>query len=160
MKYSKELTTPIKRKRMGLLADDEIFQLEAKRIVDEMFAKLPALATAHGVPANDWFALALALAKEHVPGFKVVNPAGRPPEWTELDKAEFKIDIDKVRDASGKSVDESMKLVIRHERWATKTGPMKIEAMRQHYYNADERLIRIMEDAKRYEALLADRADR
>lgn len=155
MKYTQELTKPIKRKRLGLLADEALHAEEARRIVDEMFAKIPMLAQAHGVDHGDWFGLALALAKEHVPGFKVVNPSGRPPEWSDVDKAEFSIAVDEVRLSSGKTVDESMKLVIRLERWAKKTAPMSLEALRQHYYQADKRWIAVVKDARAYELLMA-----
>jgi hypothetical protein len=71
MKYTNQLAKPIKEKRLPMLATDSDFETEAGRITAEKFAKLPDLCAAHGVIYGDWLSLALALATEHVRGFKV-----------------------------------------------------------------------------------------
>ena len=58
--YKDKLNKPITRKRMGLLAGEDAYQSEGKRISDEMFAKLPDLFRAHDVPQGNWKALALS----------------------------------------------------------------------------------------------------
>ena len=77
------------RRRVGLLATDEQVAAAVNAQVDELLSKLPLLAEAHGVRHGDWFALVVSLARTHVPGFKLVEPAGRPTEWGMFDKAEF-----------------------------------------------------------------------
>jgi hypothetical protein len=73
MKYTGKLSKTIAQKRLGLLADDDAYLAEAKRTTDEMFAKIPDLFAAHGVPDGNWMWLALELAKSHVPGFKLLR---------------------------------------------------------------------------------------
>jgi hypothetical protein len=77
MKYSGELIKPISRSALGPLATPERLEQERKEIIELKTRKMMLLAEAHGIPFGDWFALALALADAHVPGFKVVPKAGR-----------------------------------------------------------------------------------
>ncbi|NML85381.1 hypothetical protein [Polaromonas sp.] len=140
-KYTGSLSKTIAQKRIGLLAGEDAYRAEAQRTTDEMFAKLPDLFKAHQVPEGNWVALTLALAKSHVPGFKVVKPAGRRTEWGIADKAEFRLDVDIVIGDSKLSVVEAIKLVCRLDAWKEKTAPMKISALEQHYYRADMRFI-------------------
>lgn len=153
MKYVGTLAKPIVLKHLGLLADDAAFQAEAERTTSEIFAKLPDLFKAHGVLENDFFGLALALAKNHVPGFKLAKPAGRPTEWSLLDKAEFRVDVDTFIKNNGVSVVEAIKLTIRLDRWAEKTQPMKLAALEWHYYDADLRFVAIVKHAHAFDAL-------
>ena len=101
MKYTGSLGKTIAKKRMGLLAEEDDYQAEARLTMDEMFSKLPALFKAHDVIEGNFVALALALAKAHVPGFKVVRPAGRKTEWHSSVKAEFRLDVDAIVLESG-----------------------------------------------------------
>lgn len=156
MKYEGRLSKPIVRKKLGLLAPEEAFELDYKRVVDEMFGKLPELFAAHAVPDGNWAALAIELAKEHVPGFRVVNPAGRKTEWEVTDKAELRVDVDAEIEQSGLSVIEAIKVTIRRPAWAAKTKPMKLDAIRKHYDAADPRWVRIVEDARRWESIQSD----
>ena len=156
MKYTGKLSKPIPRKRFGLLASEDDYKAEARSLTDEMFARLPLLAEAHGVPSGDWFALALALAKEHVPGFNVVNPAGRKTEWGIAAKAEFRLDVDTIIKKNGLSVVEAIKLAIRRDRWSAIAKPMKLPALEQHYYKADLRFVEVVKDARAWDALPAE----
>ena len=122
-----------------------------------MFAKLPDLFKAHEVPKGNWMALALALAKAHVPGFKVVKRAGRKTEWNISDKAEFRLDVDGIVSESGDllPVTEAIKLACRLDAWSSKTNPMTLAAVTKHYYNADLRFVEIVKKARAYESIVS-----
>lgn len=155
-KYTGSLGKTIAQKRIGVFAGEDAYLAEAKRTTDEMFSKLPDLFKAHQVTEGDWVALALALAKAHVPGFKVVKPAGRKPEWDISHKAEFRLDVDTIIEKSGSkklSVVEAIKLVCRLDDWKEKTAPMKLPALEQHYYQADLRWVEVVRDARAYNEL-------
>lgn len=154
MKYTGKLSKTITKKRIGLLCDEDFYRGEAKRTNDEMFAKFPDLFKAHGIIEGDWFALSLALAKEHVPGFKVVRPAGRPTKWGLAEKAEFRLDVDTIIEKSGLSVVEAIKQVCRLDAWKEMTAePMSLSALEQHYYKADLRFVEVVKDARAWQAL-------
>lgn len=154
MEYTGKLAKTIRRKRIGLLAEHSAYEAEALRITNEMLSKLPDLFKAHGVAENNYFGLVLALAKEHVPGFKVTNPSGRPTEWDDIDKAEFKLDMDTIRDKTSFSVVEAIKQVIRLDHWREKTRPMNVPALEVRYYRADARWVNIIRDARVMNQLL------
>lgn len=156
-KYTGSLSKTIARRRIGILAGEDAYTAEAKRIADEMFSKLPDLFQAHGVEEGNWLALSLSLAKSHVPGFKVVEPAGRRPEWDISHKAEFRLDVDTIIEKSGEpklSVVEAIKLTCRLNDWAEKTAPMSLAALEQHYYKADLRWVQVVKDARSYESIV------
>jgi hypothetical protein len=155
MKYTGKLKKQIVRKRIGILSDEDAYLAEAKRITDEMFAKLPDLFAAYGLKQGDWVFLAMELAKAHVPGFQVIKPAGRKTEWDISQKAEFRLDVDAVMAKNGLSVVEAIKLTIRSTAWAAKAAPMTIAALEQHYYKADMRWVQIVKDARAYESIVA-----
>ena len=155
MKYEGSLKKGIVRKKLGPLAPDAELKKESERLVNEMFAKLPELFAAHAVSEGNWPALALALAKEHVPGFKFVNPPGRKTEWQDYDKAELKIEVDEVANTTGLSIVESIKLVIRREKWAVRTKETSLAALQQVYYNVDPRWVKLLNDAKAYESIVS-----
>ena len=155
MKYSGELAKPITAKKAGLLATDDSIRAESKRIVDAQIAKLPALFAAHGVELHDWIDLVFELAEEYVPGFRVVEPAGRPTEWGDYDKAEFRLTVDHMREANpGMKITDAIRRVQRLESWQSKTKDMKVSALSKHYYGADPRWVAVMRDAKAYESIV------
>ncbi|MDD0812986.1 hypothetical protein PSQ20_21805 [Curvibacter sp. RS43] len=154
MKYENELNRPVVRRRIGLLSDP---QVEAERISNEVFSKFPALFEAHGVEAGDWMTLAFELAKAHVPGFKVIDAPGRPIEWSDVDRADFRIDVDAVIAYEGLSIAEAIKQAIRQPRWAEKTSPMTMAALRQQYKTADKRWIEVVKKARAWEKMGSDK---
>ena len=157
MKYKGALNKPVVRKRLGLLATDEQVADAANTQFHELVAKLPLLAEAHGVAKGDWFGLAFELARAHVPGFKVVDPAGRPTEWSDIDKAELRIDVDDlIAVRNTRPVTEAIRIVCKLERWAEKTKGMKISALSKHYYGADVRWVRMLRDAKAWESIVGN----
>lgn len=142
-------------KKFGLLSTDDVIKAEVGRIVDARIAKLPELCAVHGVELGDWLGLVFKLAEEHVPGFRVVEPAGRPTEWDEFSKAEFKLAVKQMREAnSGMKITDAIKRVQRLERWESKTKDMKVSALSKHYYDANPRWIALVEDAKAYESIV------
>lgn len=160
MKYKGSLASTIKRKRIGLLATEAAYTAEAKRITDEFFSKLPDLFKAHGVTEGNWLALSLALAEAHVPGFRVVNPAGRKARWGVSYESEFRLDVDILIEESkpkALSVVEAIKLVCRRESWIEKTKSMSLSALEKHYYSADLRWVQIVKDARAYEKIVENK---
>ncbi len=155
MKYTGELAKPITAKKVGLLATDDSIKAESRRIIEARVAKLPALFAAHGVEPHDWIDLVFELAEEYVPGFRVVEPAGRPTEWGDYDKAEFRLTVDHMREANpGIKITDAIRRVQRLESWQSKTKDMKIPALSKHYYGADPRWVAVMRDAKAYESIV------
>lgn len=157
MKYKGLLNKPVVRKHLGLLATDEQRAEAANRQFHELVAKLPLLAEAHGVAAGDWFGLAFELARAHVPGFKVIDPAGRPTEWGDIDKAKLKVDVDELIAAhNGMPVTEALRRVRKLDRWTEKTKDMKETALSKHYYGADVRWVKMLMDAKAWDSIVGN----
>ena len=157
MKYTGELQKTIPTKKIGLLDDEDSRRAEAKRIAALKVSKMPALFAAHGVALGDWVNLAFELAKEFVPGFRVVEPAGRPTEWSGVDKAEFKLSVDDMQAANpGIPKTQAITKVCRLSRWEAKTKGMKVTALRKHYDNADATWVAIVKDAKAYESMVRE----
>ena len=156
MKYTGALKKAIVRKRLGILHTESEFQDDSQRIVDEMVSKLPELFAVYEVNQGDWVSLAFRLAQAHVPGFKVVDPPGRPPEWGPHENAGFHIDVDAVIDERHLTVVEAIKIVIRMESWAKKTSPMNMVALERRYYSADPAWVKIVKDARAYEIIVRD----
>jgi hypothetical protein len=155
VKYTGKLAKPIVSKQLGLLATDDDIKAEALRVATEKVNKVSALFAVHGVELNDWMDLAFELAEEYVPGFKVVRPAGRPTEWQEYDKAEFKLAVDDMKSANeGIATTEAIRRVCRLSHWAEKNKGMKVTALSKHYYAADSRFVAMMQDAKAYNLIV------
>lgn len=154
MKYTGTLAKPIARKRMGVLAGETQLKAEELRTNGEMFAKLPDLFKAHGVIENDFVSLALALAQSHVPGFHLAEPAGRPTQWGDYDKAQLRVAIDDMVTANKSiPITQAIAKVCRLPQWAEKTKGMKAGALRKHYDAADMRWVQVARDAKAYESI-------
>ena len=142
--YTGVLNTPIDPEAIGLpwgaggpglLATDQEVSDAARRITDAQFEKLPALFAAHGVTLGNWSGLCLALAAEHVPGFKLKNKGGRPSKWTAYQQAEFVCDVEELR-ATGLSIPESIKLVVRREPWKALTEEASIDRLKDIFDDA------------------------
>ena len=70
MKYTGSLGKTIAKKRMGLLAEEDDYQAEARRTMDEMFSKLPALFKAHDVIEGNFVALCTGAGKRACSGLQ------------------------------------------------------------------------------------------
>src|SRR5262249_4678297 len=105
--------------------------------------KLPLLLKHFGIPATSkhvWFRLALALARVHVPGMRIVEnlrPVGRPreaPTLTEL-RAAVHLIIDKqVRYKQRKSVSRAIEIL--REKEPEKWGKYPPRKLSHWYYEA------------------------
>lgn len=154
MKYSGALAKPIPRKRSSVFACDESIKADVERIADIQAEKMIQLFSAHGVEVGNWVALSLALAKEHVPGFRIAEPAGRPTEWGEIEKAELRIAVDEMRDSNpGLNISDAIRRIQRMDSWQARTGAMRASALSKHYYAADARWIAIVQDARSWNKL-------
>lgn len=150
MKYTGRLQKPVVRRPVGILSTDDQLRAAAKAEVDEVFDKFDELFSAFALEKDDWCGLALALARAHVPGFRVVAPAGRRTEWSVVDKAELKVDVDDIAASSGLPTTEAIKLACKRDAWAGKTKKMSLAAITKHYYTADPRFVQIVKDARAY----------
>lgn len=99
-------------------------------------------------------ALSLALAVEHVPGFRVVNEAGRP-SIDELMLAEFALAVDLVRGRTSMKVDAALREVSQQDAWNKRLAAARLaknpNALRSHYYRIKREkpfLMRLVELAK------------
>lgn len=151
MKYTGELAQQITLRLPSVMESlgDDFAEREGLRIAEALAAKLPALARAHGVREGDWYGLVLALASAHVKGFQLIDPPGRPVVWEEMDKAEFRLDVDAAKLHADKSLSQAIERVKTSERWAQKARHTAVSALKQHYYKADPRLIVIAEKARK-----------
>jgi hypothetical protein len=153
MKYTGSLSKTIVGKRIAPLSGADAFTVEYKRQDGEMLAKLPDLFRAHEVTVGDWLGLALALAKAHVPGFKVVRRAGPRTKWDVITKAEFRLDVDTEREKSGLSVVKAIEHVWNLEFWRVAAIPTPLSALQKHYYSADLEIVEVLKEARAWHAL-------
>ncbi|WP_157627245.1 hypothetical protein [Variovorax boronicumulans] len=154
MKYQGALERPIVANDVRGLLADEARIAEATRQVNLMLEKLPQLAQAHGVEPGDWFALVMAMAKEHVPGFRVIAKAGRDELWSDLEKAELKIEVDAYRKA-GRNLKQAIEAVLANGRWEQKRPTHS--ALDTHYKRADKSLVAMVLDARAFRAINDER---
>ena len=153
MKYTGSLSKTIVGKQIAPLSGEDAFKVEYKRQDDEMLAKLPDLFRTHEVTVGDWVGLALALAKAHVPGFKVVRRAGPRTKWSFFTKAEFRLDVDTEREKSGLSVEKAIEHVWCLEAWRVAAIPTPLSALQKHYYSADLEFVEAIKRARAWQAL-------
>lgn len=155
MKYTGKLGKPIVRRRIGLLEPMTAYEDDANRIASEMFAKLPDLFAAHDIQDGDWVALSVALAKAHVPGFKVCAPVGRNPTWTLASRAELRADVDTLiqQSAGALAVTDAVRLAVESEPWKSKAKRISAASVEKQYYLADPRFVEIVKKARAYESM-------
>jgi len=123
---------------LGLLEGDDALQAEVDRQQVEMLLKVPELERALGVIPGDWRGLALALARAHVPGFRVVAPPGRPVEWSPMDKYEWSRAVQALRIASSRSLNDCIEKARKVGEWVDKTAGMSAGALRNHFYDGEK----------------------
>lgn len=150
-RYTDVLAQPIKRHRLSLVDDEGD---ETRRIAREMAEKLPALANWHGI---DWdgtpeayAALVLALARTHVPGFRVIEPAGRKKGLSELEKAYLRREVDAVRQDTGKKMNAAIAQVMKTELWRDRLAGMSVRAVAQQLKEG-AKWLRVVADAEAYD---------
>lgn len=140
-----------KRKRAGLLlkplardADHDIPKLGA-----ELSRKLESLWSDYGFPLTDdgvhWELLALALAIQHEPGFRL-QPRGR--KKVDVRRAAMLIlDVENVRSKRSCSVSEAVNTLVTSPRWAKRWGGEKKRTLENRYHEwlNDEQVSRQIE---------------
>lgn len=154
--YSGDLAKPIVGRPVPLLNADEWIKEEAKRITEERWSKLEPLCRVHGVEVGNWFGLAMRLAETHVPGFRVIEKAGRKVEWSIVDKASYKISIDELVERDSIPILEAIRKLQRAGEWSQRTKGSSVEALAKHYYKADHRMVNVLHDARAWEQHLRD----
>ena len=99
-KYGGALDEPLEPLRIGLLmSDDKRNEVVRERIEIET-TKLNQLSEHYGLATGDHRSLALALAREHVGGFKEAKPKGRPVKWDLMAKAYLYVDVRRAAEMS------------------------------------------------------------
>lgn len=98
------LAEPVIRAAGVLMAIPEIAEAERDRVIAALNEKFELLAKHYGIDAPEpgrYFALALALATEFVPGFKIVSEPtkgrGRSRKWTSSTYTELLADVEKLK---------------------------------------------------------------
>lgn len=78
-KYAGDLASPIVDRPLGLLASEETVGAHETAIFVEELRRLELLRKQYNIAEGlgEWFALSLALARDHVSGFRRVSPPGR-----------------------------------------------------------------------------------
>lgn len=93
--FDGELAQPMPPLEVGVLMSE----VEQKRVIEERIQlenyKLGLLSERYGVNRGDYFSLALALAREFVPGFKDEVARGRPFKWTPTAKGYLYVDVER-----------------------------------------------------------------
>ena len=130
-------------------------QVEAERaaILEQLF---DALFTHFKIPYGKWHLLAGALAQKHVPGFSEQRaPSGRRPKWGIYSRASLAIAVDELRVARPSlSVKRACELISDKEPWnvAVASSKRKGDALRAQYMKADRRWVRVIRDARKFDA--------
>lgn len=160
MNYKGRLSKPRKFRPLpgGLFGSSEEADRKWKeRERQELAELLIELFVVHGVDQGDWFGLTVALARTHVPAFKI-EKARRGPKtaWAEVDRAGLRLDVDELL-SSGKatSVLHACSSLARKDPWKAKlrsSNKNPGEALRRQYQMADPRMVQIVEKGRAYDA--------
>lgn len=155
-KYSGQLITQFPPSKLGPLATEEAIKAEEAQRLLAKFKKMDLLFDAHRVRPHDWMGLCFALAEAHVPGFRVARrPVGAPTEWTALRRAELYLDVEK----TGLPVSAACRGLINYEPWKSLIPKARGAArLRDEYYKADQRMVKVLRSARAYDALVPDSA--
>jgi hypothetical protein len=116
----------------------------------------------YGIERTNWAALALHLAKAHVPGLRMENaPRGQPSKWGLFERAELRATIDDmIRNHPSGALKPSgaAENLARREPWKSKLAKSKkpADALRKQYEKADPRAVKIWREAAAYQYYEAD----
>lgn len=150
-KYPAELSRPITRPKLGLLASDEELQDAAIKITSERYRKMTMLFDAHRVPVGDWASLCFALAETQFAGFSVAQArSGRRTKWDINVRAELVIAVEE----TGLNITKATELLATQEPWSGMVGKDNgPQRLRDEYNRADKRWAMVLKDAIAYRAL-------
>ena len=93
------LTMPLARALSGMSPDEAVISAEEARdqLRAEVLEKLRLLLDHYGISRDDkqyWRNLALALARDHVPGFQIAQPTKRGPKKSWMPDEEIRLHMD------------------------------------------------------------------
>lgn len=162
MVYKGDLAKPMEPPVIGILATDKQISKVADKESDELVRRYELLFAHYAITFGDWQRLAMALAREHVPGFRYAQAkAGAKRTWHSLDRAELKVEIDEmIKEAAdpAKGVNWAAGILAsKPGRWKDlirKHSANPAEVLRRAYYNADPRCVSMVRDARAYDELM------
>ncbi|MBS0368052.1 MAG: hypothetical protein JSS57_02510 [Proteobacteria bacterium] len=150
-RYKGDLAKPVEPPTIGPLMSGEEISGVAQAMVDEQYRRMVLLFDAHSVKPGDWEALCFALAKTHVPGFKVARGrAGRPQKWHDYDRAMLVLAVEE----TGLGVREAVQELAQQEPWKSMSSTTRgAETLRDECTRADKRWVAVAQAAKAFDAL-------
>jgi hypothetical protein len=152
--YGNELDEPLEPMQIGLLAHDDDRAPKISERVKEESRRLDLLSEHYGLDQGDYFALALALAREFVPGLQDKKRGrGAPKKWGEIEMALLYADVQRTieeRQLSSTDVREACQHLAQSPAWSAFVGRSEgknrdadpAEALRSAYYAAVKSSIR------------------
>jgi hypothetical protein len=149
--YSGDLAKPLKPPVIGLLMDDDQIAKIGRDRFHEEARRMGLLFDAHNIRHGNWVALCFALAKAHVPGFKMAKGrAGAPKKWQDYDRAMLVLAIEE----TGLGVTEAARLLVKQEPWKSMTRATRgAKTLSDEYTRADARWVAMARDAKAFDSL-------
>lgn len=152
--YAGLLAERIPEFRGGYISDFESFEKWVDDYEELIEEKLLLLLDHYGIErdaADAWKCLTLRLAREVVPGFRVVR-VGAPRKWTHVHDALARLAIDEHLAANAATekmnVLDAARHVVRQRDWKIRAGPSNGPAnvLRQAYFRADAELVDRLRD--------------
>jgi hypothetical protein len=104
---------------------------------EQFIQKLVLLFDFYKIKRGDWHLLAARLAEEHVPGFQdAKNKGGSPVKWSELEKAQLRLAIDRVVGEKNISISSAAAQLAKREPWKSLAkGRNPAETLRRKYHD-------------------------
>lgn len=118
--------------------------------VEEQFRRMSDLADSLGIPDDfhRWYALALHLARQHVPELSDEKPRGAPKKWGEYELGVLAVELERERDRQGgASIKDAARALADRKPWCsflrandgTYFGPDPAAALERQYSEAKRR---------------------
>ncbi len=120
-KFKGKLAERVDPRRVGLLSTEEYAKKQFAKWTDEDREKLLLLCDEFGVKTNNFMFenLALALAREYVPGFQEKRKTGTKTKWTQWRLGMLVVELERIREDRGCSVLDAASILSRLEPWAS-----------------------------------------
>ncbi len=150
-KYSGDLVKPIEPPVIGwLMQEEQIAEIE-RSIVQEKNRRMGLLFDAHNIERWNWMALCFAMAKTHVPGFRMAKGrAGRLKKWGDYERAILVLAVEE----TGQKIGDAAKLLVKQEPWKSMVKAARgAKTLSDEYTRADARWIALARKAKAFDAL-------
>lgn len=123
-KYPGRLGKPRRQQLPGLLTTEEAAEEWCAKQVALEFAMLQDLCDYFLIPRgpDQWLCLSLALAREHVPGFRPAIPRGRKKKWGPFERMVLLLDMLRELPKCGNNADTAAYRLCKREPWRTLLG--------------------------------------